>query len=135
MIYQSWFHLLGDEDVFEFPHWPIESDDALDQYEDMIEEDQWTIRPIPVWNSAGDLILPRQYEKELKGAMVAVDVTLSYTESTNAGDYQFFADVDRMEVLRSPLPIKISSTKRALPMEVRRANKRVRGCSTEEPDS
>ena len=96
----------------------------------MMEEDKWSICPLPIWNSDSDLVLPRNYESELKGAMVAVDVTLSYTEPYDEGDCHFFADIDWMEIIRAPLPIKCSSTKRALPLEVRRANKRFRESST-----
>ena len=72
---------------------------------------RFQLSPLPLFDGLGGLVPPCDYVRTLSGALVALDVVLSYE------DEGFVADVDHIQVLRGPLPLELSLTKRRMAHE------------------
>ena len=84
----------------------------------MKQSGRFRVSPLPLFDSQGGLVAPADYVSTLCGALVSVDVVLSYKGGG------FVADVDLMQLLRGPLPLEMSLTKRRMDQEKALTNQR-----------
>ena len=84
----------------------------------MKQSGRFRVSPLPLFDSQGGLVAPADYVSTLCGALVSVDVVLSYKGGG------FVADVDQMQLLRGPLPLEMSLTKRRMAHEKALTNQR-----------
>ena len=89
-----------------------------DELEQLKRTKRYKLSPLPLFDILGGLVAPADYVTTLTGALVAVDVVLSYREKG------FMADVDHIQVLRNALPLEMSVTKRRMSLEKKLTNKR-----------
>ena len=105
-------YLIG-KDLFSFDNWPVPTRSRLlkDEFSQLKESEYFQLSPLPLFDANGGLVPPKDYVRVLTGALVTVDVTLSN------GDGGFSANVDHIQLLRAPLPLEMSLTKRQCPTE------------------
>ena len=107
-----------ENDLFSFGNWPVRSKVVEDELEQLKRSKRYNLSPLPLFDILGGLVAPSDYVVTLTGALVCVDVVLSYRETG------FVADVDHIQVLRNALPLERSLTKRRMPQEKNLTNKR-----------
>lgn len=59
----------------------------------------WVSRPLPIYTTEGNLVLPRDYRGVLLGAAVEVHATVVYGRHPESSTEGFFFDTQRMIVL------------------------------------
>ena len=87
---------------------PTRSKLIRDEFSQLRESQRFHLSPLPVFDTRGGLVPPQDYVRSLTGALVVVDVILSN------GDGGFRADVDHIQLLRAPLPLEMSVTRRRM---------------------
>lgn len=95
--------------------WPVDNDVAAEELERM--KSTHCAIPLPAYDSDNHLIHPSAYRRELQGALVKIQFTLSHCAFKNKD--AFSADIHTIRVLRAPHTVS-SITKRRLPSSFER---------------
>ncbi|EKM60354.1 uncharacterized protein PHACADRAFT_23726 [Phanerochaete carnosa HHB-10118-sp] len=108
--------------------WPVKSE-AKAALQDMANETQfkWQINIIPAFDANDSLIPPEDYERCLKGAIVAIKVSIAHQHlGRSANSDNYYADLLELKVLKESVSVIASPAKRRLAEEAEKLAKRTR---------
>ena len=109
-------------DVFGVNKWPITPGSNRRYLEEYTRNRSCTLNPLPAFNQNGRLLVPNEYGTELKGSLVAMQVAFFHTYDATCNVGRMHAEVDHVEVIRSPLRFEKSFTSVRMPYEQYEAN-------------
>lgn len=100
---------------FRLENLPTRSDIAKAELEKM--KDAHTLNPLPAYGVNGDIIMPANYDKALRGATVALSFTLKHYAITSrtsdaAAQDTYVADIVKVRVLVPPAPRALEQSTR-----------------------
>jgi hypothetical protein len=91
--------VLEEQPEFDIGSWPVQDrcQDALDNI-----KSSHTVIPIPAYGTNGKLILPKDYERRLSGAIVEAHFTINHHYFKRGNRAALVAVVRRLDILRPP---------------------------------
>ena len=109
-------------DVFGIKKWPIGPGCNRRSLEEYTRNRRCKLNPLPAFNQNGRLLVPNEYSTELKGSLVAMQVAFFHTFDATRNIGLMHAEVDHIEIIRSPLRFEKSFTSVRMPYEQYEAN-------------
>ena len=111
-------------DPFSIANWPSSSDEMREELDQLIKDEVYETNPLPAFDLDGSIIVPSKYEEKLKGAIVRVTVTLihQYLRINKTDD--FYADIQEITVVKRPLAVMQSPSKRKFEEQLRLAKRK-----------
>ncbi|KAK7679206.1 hypothetical protein QCA50_017784 [Cerrena zonata] len=108
------------DDLYSLFNWPTTTSQGRQAL--LAMKGRYKPNPLPVFDTTGRLLRPCDYEADLKGALVAMEVLLTHEYNAGTEHCRIVAHVDRIEILRKPLPVVKCTTTCRMPYELNEAN-------------
>ena len=66
----------------------------------MLQDHTWTPQPLPLYDTAGDIVLPPEYETALAGSLTCIKFSLTRHWESQTNCYHYRANVEEIHLIR-----------------------------------